>query len=129
MERKYDSLSERTLELETRAFSGTGGVSTDNRRYGFRPAFLDCQTDRIYPSCFANGCPAPFHLLDGLPDEVVLTRGDHGRVAAVKADLVSGFVFEERFYTREEAAAMVLELDRGANRESVSWCEFGFAAA
>jgi hypothetical protein len=48
------------------------------------------------------------HLIDqalALPRELVVSRRPCGRVAAVKASLVSGFVRAGRFYTREEAAA------------------------
>ena len=62
------------LELENVRYAGTGGVSRENRRYGFRPAFMDLETAAVYPACFADGRPAPFHLLDGLPDELVLAR-------------------------------------------------------
>lgn len=44
------------------------------------------------------------HLLDGLPDEVVLARDVGGRITAVRRDIVAGFVRAEAFYTREEAA-------------------------
>lgn len=98
------AVTERTLDLETAAFRGTGGVSAENRHCGFRPAFLDADTERVYRSCFADGRPAPFHLLDGLPDELVLARSACGRVTSVKASIVSGFMFEGRFYTREDAA-------------------------
>jgi hypothetical protein len=115
-----------SLELETRSHGGTGGVSAENRCYGFRPAFLDRETGTVYLSCFANGCPAPFHILDGLPDEVVLARGDRGRVAAVKASIESGFVFEDRFYTREEAAEKVAEVDHRTTWQP-AWLGLGLA--
>lgn len=51
--------------------------------------------------------PAPFHLLDELPGALVLARTESGRVAAVKDSVVSGFVLEGRFYTRERAAESV----------------------
>ncbi|MCB1939567.1 MAG: hypothetical protein KDF24_11715 [Rhodocyclaceae bacterium] len=95
------------LGRENRTFKGTGGVSRENRNLGFRPAFLDADTGAVYPACFANGMPAPFHLLDGLPDEVVLTRLPNGRVMAVKQSITSGFVCEGRFYTRQQAADRV----------------------
>jgi hypothetical protein len=38
-----------------------------------------------------------------------VTRAESGRVIAVKGSLVSGFVRLGRFYTRDEAAAGVLE--------------------
>lgn len=98
-----------SLERENRYFQGTGGISAVNASCGFRPAFLDVQTDAVYLSRYANGQPAPIHLLDGLPDEVVLSRNHQGRVAAVKSSLVSGFVRNESFYTREQAASEVAE--------------------
>lgn len=98
------SLSTEVLHHENRRFLGTGGRSQENRSAGFRPAFCDTDTGRIYGACFGDGRPAPCHLLDGLPDEVVLSRDESGRVRGVKASLVSGFVLDRRFYTRDEAA-------------------------
>lgn len=99
-----------TLETENLVFWGTGGRSEENRSVGFRPAFMDTQSNRIYPSRFADGRPAPFHLLDGLPDELVVSRDMSGRVAAIKSSVVSGFMRMGRFFTREQAAAEVSEL-------------------
>jgi hypothetical protein len=104
-------MSELRLERENQVFLGTGGRSQENRGVGFLPAFFDLQTEIVYLSCFADGRPAPFHLLDGLPEEVVLMRHDSGRVAQVKASVISGFVREGRFYTREAAAAAVSQLN------------------
>lgn len=98
-------LTQHLLERETEAFRGSGGISQENRCLGFRPAFLDTITRVIYPSRFANGVPAPFHLIDGLPDEAVDRRDACGRVIALKSSVVSGFVREGHFYTRDEAAA------------------------
>jgi hypothetical protein len=70
---------------------------------------MDTQTRRVYPSLFADGRPAPFHMIDGLPDEVVMVRDTSGRVTSVKPSVVSGFLCMGRFFTREEAAA---EADR-----------------
>lgn len=104
------AMTERNLGRENLAFCGSGGVSAENRSFGFRPAFLDVDTGAVYSSRFANGQPAPFHLLDGLPDEVVLTRHPTGRVAAVKKSITSGFVYDGRFYTREQAAEQVVAM-------------------
>ena len=104
------AMTPQVLRGETSIFRGTGGVSTGNGRDGFRPAFLDTDTDAIYLSCFSDGQPAPFHLLDGLPDELVLERNASGRVDAVKSTVVSGFVRAGRFYSREEAAQAVADL-------------------
>lgn len=96
------------LQLETIAFTGTGGISTNNRASGFHPAFLDTATHTVYLSRFRDGQPAPLHLLDGLPAAVVATRDAAGRPAAVKPGMVSGFVREGQFYTRDQAARWVM---------------------
>jgi hypothetical protein len=57
-------------------------------------------------SCFADGRPAPIHLLDGLPADWVTVRGAGGRVLAVKASVVAGFIRGGRFYTRAQAASL-----------------------
>jgi hypothetical protein len=97
-------LNDAVLQQQNRRFMGTGGRSQENRSSGFRPAFIDSITRAVYASCFADGRPAPIHLIDGLPDEVVVARSDSGRVCAVKPSVVAGFVRDGRFYTREEAA-------------------------
>lgn len=101
------ALTDAVLGWENRRFFGSGGRSQENRACGFRPAFMDTQTRLVYASCFQDGRPAPFHLLDGLPDEVVLTRLPSGKVLAVKESVVSGFVRDGCFLTRDEAAAHV----------------------
>lgn len=103
-------MTQNELQLETLAFAGTGGVSSNSRSSGFHPAFMDTYTQAVYLSRFLNGQPAPFHLLDGLPDDVVVTRGASGRVNTVKPTVVSGFVRDGEFYTRDEAAQSVAEL-------------------
>lgn len=103
-------MTQNELQLETLAFAGTGGVSSNSRSSGFHPAFMDTYTQAVYLSRFLNGQPAPFHLLDGLPDDVVVTRGASGRVNTVKPTVVSGFVRDGEFYTRDEAAQRVAEL-------------------
>ena len=99
-------LTPRSLKTENRQFAGTRGVSQENRSTGFVPAFIDHRTGKVYLSRFANGRQAPVHLLDGLPDELVLQRSDSGRVLAVRDTLESGFVRNSRFYTRSQAAAV-----------------------
>ena len=92
------------LREESESYRGTGGTSEEGRSRGFEPAFLDTETELVYASCFADGRRAPFHLIDGLPDELVSARGMNGRVLAVKASVISGFVRQGRFFTRDEAA-------------------------
>lgn len=102
-------LNDQALQQENRAHRGTGGVSAGNAGLGFKPAFYDFATNTIHPSRFANGNPAPCHLLDGLPDEVVAIRSNTGRVVAAKATLISGFERNGFFYTRTAAAKAARE--------------------
>ncbi len=101
------TLSKRYLELELAAHRGTGGVSNENRHLGFVPAFMDTLSGKIYPCSYADGRPATFHLLDGLPDELVVARDRGGRPSQVVGSIISGFALDNRFYTREQAAAQV----------------------
>lgn len=100
-------LSRRVLQDENRRFRGTGGVSAESRPLGFRPAFRDLSTGDVYPARFADGSPAPCHVLDGLPPQLVRCRDAMGRVTKVVTTVVAGFVLADRFYTREQAAKHV----------------------
>lgn len=94
------------LVRENVQFAATGGVSENNRGSGFIPAFKDMATGRTYRSRFANGAPAPIHVLDGLPAELVIGRD--GDTVALRSALISGFLRDGRFLTREEAANYTL---------------------
>jgi hypothetical protein len=94
----------RLLKRDDSDDAGGGELGQDIARLGFRPAFLDTATFSIHLSRFADGRPAPFHLLDGLPDEVVVTRSFFGHVVATKATLVLGFARNGYFYTPSAAA-------------------------
>lgn len=98
-------LTARTLREENKNFRGTGGVSAGNRSLGFRPAFKDTASGKVYLSCFADGRPAPIHVLEGLPKALMRTHGTSGN--KMKNFVVAGFVLENTFYTREEAATAV----------------------
>jgi hypothetical protein len=100
-------LTEAALIRENHHFHGSGARSEENRAQGFRPAFMDTRTRAVYDSRFADGRPAPFHLLDGLPDEAVLARHPSGRAVRVQPSIVSGFVLEGRFLTRDEVAMLM----------------------
>lgn len=110
-------MTEKQLTRENAVHLGTGGRSQENSGLGFRPAFYDFATQRIYPSRFADGRLAPFHLLDGLPDEVVADRASNGRVVCAKATLISGFVRDGFFYTRSAAARAAKEWSSAALEE------------
>jgi hypothetical protein len=105
-------MNEQVLRQENIAHHGSGGRSSENCSLGFRPAFYDFATQRIYPSRFADGRPAPCHLLDGLPEEVVVDRTACGRVTSVKATVICGFVRNGYFYTRTAAARAAQEWTR-----------------
>jgi hypothetical protein len=95
------------LRKENLAYDGTGGVSTGNRSAGFIPAFCDIATGRVEPSRLADGSPASMHLLAGLPEEWIVSRGNGNQVLAVKATVISGFLRAGAFYTRDQAAQAV----------------------
>lgn len=97
------------LLQENWRYQGTKAVSEGNRPHGFRPAFLDPATNIVYRSRYANGSLAAVHCLDGLPDEVVVSRDAAGRVLQTKPGLIPGFVHEGRFYSREEAMRLLQE--------------------
>lgn len=104
------TLTKTDLQNQNERYRNTGGISTEACSHGFRPAFLDTQTGAVYPCCFADGRPAPMHLFDGLPQELVLSYSCSGRVTAVKGSLVSGFICSDHFYTREEAVQQISSL-------------------
>jgi hypothetical protein len=93
-----------TLEVQNQIYAGTGGVSPENRTQGFLPGFLDKETGSVYLSRKADGSPAPIHLMDGLPENLILARSPSGQVAAVKKTVVAGFIRDGLFFTREQVA-------------------------
>jgi hypothetical protein len=101
------ALTSERLEHQTLDYDGTGGTSADNRTLGFAPAFRDSGSGQVFLSCLADGSLAPVHMLDGLPDELVLSRDEQGRVTSVRDSVVPGFVRAGHFYTRDEAAGIV----------------------
>lgn len=101
------TFSKRYLELEDAAHRGTGGTSAENGHFGFVPAFKDTRTGKVYPSTFSDGRPSPFHVLDGLPDELVVARDRQGRPSHVVGTIIAGFTLNSCFFTREQAAAQV----------------------
>ena len=101
---------EQRLAQQNESYRGSGGRSEENRDYGFRPAFFDYASQKVYLSRFADGSPAPMHVLAGLPDEVVVDRAASGRVLRTRASLVAGFERKGMFYTRKAAARAVAAL-------------------
>jgi len=100
------------LEKENRVFSGTPGVSRENRGSGFRPAFCDTESGRMELSRFTNGLLAPVHLFEGLPESWIVARDANAGVTAVKRSVVAGFERDGCFYTRKQAAEAVFSESR-----------------
>ncbi|MCB1809683.1 MAG: hypothetical protein KDK04_20235 [Candidatus Competibacteraceae bacterium] len=101
------SFTVKALQHQNLAFAGTAGISRENRHRGFRPGFFDRATGSVYISRHPDGRPAPVHILDGLPDELVIERTSSGQVTAIKGTVIAGFVLEGQFYTREQATHML----------------------
>ena len=98
------SFTEETLARENLQYIGTGGVSENNRGQGFVPAFLDTATGHVYRSRFQDGRAAPVHVLSGLPHKLFEPDSSSNGPLAVKRSVISGFLREDIFYSREEAA-------------------------
>jgi hypothetical protein len=105
-----DGLCHGALLAQNAAFHETGGVSRNNRAAGFLPGYCNVDTGEAVVSCFADGSPAPVHLLEGLPDAWVAERDPSGRVRQAVPAVVAGFIRDGSFYTREAAARF---LDQG----------------
>ena len=101
------SMTIKTLTDQNRIFAGSKGISRENRSLGFIPGFLDRETGRVYVSRKADGSPASIHLLDGLPEDLVLARTLSGQVAAIKGTVIAGFILDGQFYTRDQAARIL----------------------
>lgn len=99
-------LHSRSLRRQNQIYAGTGGISEVNRKEGFVPGFFNPETGTAVVSRFANGTPAPIHLLDGLPDAWVSQRDRTGKALEACDGVVAGFLLGERFYTRGQAASL-----------------------
>ncbi|MGB5254795.1 MAG: hypothetical protein WBN68_18965 [Sedimenticolaceae bacterium] len=94
-------LSTGLLQCENRRYQGTGGTSRENRASGFVPAFLDTCTGQAYRSSFSDGRPAPMHILEGLPEHLLIKTSD---ALKAKEGIISGFLRCGEFLTRRQAA-------------------------
>ncbi|WP_432695903.1 hypothetical protein ACQUQP_15360 [Marinobacterium sp. YM272] len=92
------------------AFRDSYGVSEHNAPFKFVPAFQDAVSGRVELSRFRDGRIAPFHTLDGVPEEWIVSRNKKGKVESVKASVVSGFLYQERFLNREEAVKFIEDI-------------------
>jgi len=101
--------TEGRLKKENLAFIGTAGVSSANHGNGFIPAFHDKETGQVEISRFLNGQPAPMHMIEGLPESWIVERDAASKATAIKQSIIAGFVREDCFYTRSQAAEAVLD--------------------
>lgn len=85
-------------QQEQLEYQGATSESVPNSQ--LQPAFYDMETGRTYLSVYADGRTAPIHILDGLPTDVQW-RAD--------INIISGFVLENRFLTREQAMKIILK--------------------
>jgi hypothetical protein len=100
-------LSQHCLKEENQKFEGTQGISQNNRHTDFVPAFKDNVSGTCVISRFADGSPAPVHVLDGLPIAWITGYDEAGHVSTVRKGIVAGFLRDAHFYTRDEAALSV----------------------
>lgn len=96
-----------SLKEQNRRYHHTGGVSQGNRGQGFLPAFRDQDSGEVFLSRTRDGNVAPIHMIDGLPDRLVMQRDRFGRAIRLVESVIAGFVRGERFYTRQQAAEAV----------------------
>ena len=101
------SLTGAVLARQNQRFAGTGGVSAGCAGHGFVAAFRDESSGETRLSCFEDGSPATVHVLDGLPDDWVVSRDEDNHVIAVRDTIVAGFLHDNRFYTRDEVASLL----------------------
>jgi len=94
------------LSAENEAFAGTAGISCNNRRAGFLPAFREAVSGRVEIARDEHGQPAAMHLLCCLPDEWVTARDEKGRIVAVLDSVEAGFLRDDVFYSRAQAAQL-----------------------
>ncbi len=95
------------LQSQNELYAGTGGISQNNRAAGFVPAYRNAATGQTVVSRFADGRPAPVHVLEGLPREWIAARDEQGTACRALASVVAGFVRDGVFYTRDAAARLV----------------------
>lgn len=103
-QRMHGALTELALRHENDLYARTRGISQANRAFGWRPGYLNRATGEIELSRFGDGRPAPIHVLDGLPESWVQSRDAEGHVIAAEPEIISGFIRDGRFFTREQAA-------------------------
>ena len=77
--------------------------------HGFQPAFFDFLSQTIHLSVFADGRPAPFHILEGTPRELIADRAPSGRVITLKPTVMVGYERNGFFFTRASAIRAIAD--------------------
>ena len=103
-DQESDGVSTQTLADDNARFQNTGGISAENHHAGFSPAYRDNGSGVVVRSKFADGQPAPIHVLDGIPDDWVIRRGIDGAILQLKQTVEAGFLRCGDFFTRKQAA-------------------------
>lgn len=102
-------MNQQEICQQNRDYEGTAGVSKNNRRAGFLPAFRDDATGRVELARMADGSAATMHVITWLPPEWAETRDTEGGVVQLRDSIICGFVRDGTFYTRDEVARLVDE--------------------
>jgi len=97
------TLDAENLAQQNRAYAGTGGTSEGNQAHRFTPAYRDAESGKVATSRFADGRPAPIHMLTGLPEEWFIEHIKN-KAPKLKNSIIVGFTRDNKFYTRAEAA-------------------------
>jgi len=95
-----------TLASEVIKFRGKGGVATEVKGLGLKPAFRHEKTGEIFKSLNEEGKESNIHLLEGIPEKYVTERHADGDVIAVSPEIESGFIKDGKFYTRNDAVEL-----------------------
>lgn len=96
-------MNNQTSATEYLAPHSAQNVKAISNQSRFVPAFMDKRNGRIEIARTRVGLPATYHVIEWLPREWASTVTDTGRVSCLHPQIVSGFVHNGIFYTREEA--------------------------
>ncbi len=98
------SINQLALQEQTAAYCGTCGESAVATTQNFLPAFQNTTNGEVALSRLKTGNPAPMHLLSYLPIHWAASVDSNGLVTELQPGIVAGFVRDNRFYSRAEAA-------------------------
>ena len=79
-------------------------ILTQNERL---PAFKNILTGQVRLSRDSKGHVSPIHRLDYLPTTWIAQCDQAGRPCKLKSIIIAGYMWNDRFYSRAEAAAVL----------------------